>query len=74
MMPVKVVYLIDSVRCINPNTLLSNLLFACTYCIYLESIKYRLNKFPFIVLMNKSDIEDGDKLIKMMKDYDLFLE
>jgi len=27
-MPVKILYLIDSVRCANPNTLLSNLLFA----------------------------------------------
>ena len=28
LMPVKILYLIDSVRCINPNTYLSNLLFA----------------------------------------------
>lgn len=73
-MPVKIVYLVDSVRCVNPNTLLSNLLFACKYVEIIESIRYRLNKFEFIVLMNKSDVEDGDKLIKLMKDYDLFLD
>lgn len=65
-MPVKILYLIDSVRCCNPNTFLSNLLFA-------ESIRYRLNKFEFVLLLNKADAEDADKLIKMIKDYDLFL-
>jgi len=73
-MPVKILYLIDSVRCINPNTFLSNLLFACTKILKIESIRYRLSKFEFIVLLNKADAEDADKLIKIMKDYDLFLD
>ena len=41
---------------------------------YLESIRYRLNKYEFILLLNKADAEDADKLIKMMKDYDCFLD
>jgi hypothetical protein len=73
-MPVKIVYLIDSVRCANPNTLLSNLLFACKFIyIIIESIRFRLNKFQFYILFNKADAEDADKLLKLMKDYDLFL-
>lgn len=67
LMPVKIAYLVDSVRCINPNTFLSNLIFA-------ESIRYRLLKFEFNLLLNKADAEDSDKLMKMMKNYDEFID
>ena len=67
LMPVKIVYVVDGVRCANPNTFLSNLLFA-------ESIRYRLSSFPFLLLLNKCDASDCDKLMQMMKDYDRFLD
>lgn len=66
-MPVKIAYLVDSVRCINPNTFLSNLVFA-------ESIRYRLIRFEFYILLNKADAEDADKLLKMMKNYEDFTD
>lgn len=61
-MPVKILYMIDGVRCQNPNVFLSNLLF-------FESIKYRFQKYEFILLINKSDVADGDKLITWIRDY-----
>lgn len=61
-MPVKILYTIDSVRCQNPNVFLSNLLFS-------ESIKYRFQKYEFILLLNKCDATDGDKLIQWIRDY-----
>lgn len=66
-MSVKILYLVDTVRCINPNTFLSNLLFA-------ESIRYRFAKFEFVLLLNKADAESADHLMKMMADYDSFLD
>jgi hypothetical protein len=65
-MPVKILYTIDSFRCQNPNVFLSNLLFS-------ESIKYRFQKYPFVLILNKSDAADGDKLINWIKDYEKFM-
>lgn len=66
MMPVKILYTIDGVRCQNPNVFLSNLLFS-------ESIKYRFQKYEFVLLLNKSDAADGDKLMGWMRDYEKFM-
>jgi hypothetical protein len=65
-MPVKILYTIDSCRCQNPNVFLSNLLFS-------ESIKHRFQKYPFILILNKSDATDTDKLINWVKDYEKFM-
>ncbi len=70
MMPVKLFYIIDSVRCQNPNVFLSNLLFACTFKIKVESIHVRLLKYDFLLLMNKTDCADGEILKKWMTDYE----
>lgn len=43
-------------------------------CAHSESIRYRLSKFEFLLLLNKADASDADSLIKMMRDYDFFLE
>lgn len=66
MMPVKILYTIDTVRCQNPNVFLSNLLFS-------ESIKYRFQKYEFILLLNKGDAGDGDKLMRWIRDYEEFM-
>ena len=73
-MPVKIFYLIDSVRCKNPNTYLSNILFARIKIFSLESIEYRMKKYEFVVLLNKSDAVETDELLKWLKDYELFLD
>ena len=41
---------------------------------YPESIQYRLKQFPFIVLLNKSDVQDPQKLLDWVNDYELFLD
>lgn len=38
-----------------------------------ESIQYRLVKYPFVILLNKSDCSDSGKLINWSSDYELFL-
>ena len=43
--PTVVVYVVDTVRSVNPTTFMSNMLYAC-------SILYKL-RLPFIVVMNK---------------------
>ena len=39
-----------------------------------ESIRYRLSKFEFLLLLNKCDAGECDPLMQMMKDYDMFLQ
>lgn len=39
-----------------------------------ESIRHRLSKFEFVLLLNKADAEDADLLMRMMKDFDSFLD
>ena len=74
LMPVKILYVIDSYRCQSPNVFLSNLLFSGNECLmFLESIKYRFEKYPFVLILNKCDSADGDKLINWMTDYEKFL-
>ena len=41
---------------------------------YPESIQYRLKQLPFIVLLNKSDVQDPQKLLDWVNDYELFLD
>jgi hypothetical protein len=67
MMPLKIVYTIDSLRCQNPNIFLSNLLFA-------QSIEYRFKKWSFQLLLNKSDCADSKKLKVWLEDYEEFLK
>lgn len=64
-LPTVLVYIVDTVRCQNPNTFMSNMLFCC-------SIFYKL-KLPIIVVFNKSDVANSEILVDWMKDYDKFL-
>jgi len=61
-----VVYIVDTERCKNPATFMSNMLYAC-------SIMYK-TKLPFIVVFNKTDIETCDFAISWMQDFTVFQE
>lgn len=54
------VFVIDSMKCSRPDILMSSLLYACSVC-------YRFNA-PMIILLNKSDLLEGDHIIKLIKD------
>ena len=73
LMPVKILYIVDSMRCQNPNIMLSNLLFARKNLYMKESIQYRLKQYSFTILLNKSDCSDSDQLLEWIKDYESFM-
>lgn len=64
--PTAIIFIIDSAKCQNPNTFMSNMLFCC-------SILYKY-KLPLIVVFNKCDVFSSDLLIDWMKDYEKFME
>lgn len=64
--PTIVVYVLDTVRSVNPVTFMSNMLYAC-------SILYK-TKLPFIVAMNKIDIVDHSYVMDWMHDFEAFQE
>ena len=57
-------YIADTVRCENPNTFMSNMLYSL-------SILYK-SKLPLIVVFNKIDVLDHSFAQKWMKDFDEF--
>lgn len=65
-LPTILVYVVDLVRCQNPNTFMSNMLFCC-------SIFYKM-QIPMILVFNKEDQGDKQKVCKWMEDYDNILE
>lgn len=65
-MPTAIVYVIDTVRNLNPSTFMSNMLYAC-------SILYK-TKLPLIVVLNKIDLQNEQYILDWMKDFDKFLE
>lgn len=62
--PTIVVYVMDTVRSVNPVTFMSNMLYAC-------SILYK-TKLPFIVVMNKTDVVDNGYAVEWMRDFEAF--
>ena len=56
----------DSSRCTNPTTFMSNMLYAC-------SIMFK-TKLPFFIVLNKSDIVDASYCIEWMTDYESYDE
>ncbi|CAL7949302.1 unnamed protein product [Xylocopa violacea] len=64
--PTIVVYILDTVRSVNPVTFMSNMLYAC-------SIFYK-TKLPFIVAMNKIDIVEHTYAVDWMHDFEAFQE
>lgn len=57
-------YVADTVRCENPNTFMSNMLYSL-------SILYK-SKLPLGIVFNKIDILDHTFLLNWMKDFDEF--
>lgn len=64
--PTIVVYVMDTVRSVNPVTFMSNMLYAC-------SILYK-TKLPFIIAMNKTDVVDNKYAVEWMRDFEEFQE
>lgn len=64
--PTIVVYVMDVVRSANPTTFMSNMLYAC-------SILYK-TKLPFIVVLNKIDVQDHLFALEWMQDFESFQE
>lgn len=64
--PTIVVYVMDIVRSISPTTFMSNMLYAC-------SILYKA-RLPFIVALNKIDVQSHEFAIDWMRDFEAFQE
>lgn len=64
--PTVVVYVMDVVRSASPTTFMSNMLYAC-------SILYKA-RLPFIVVLNKIDVQSHEFAIDWMKDFEIFQE
>ncbi|XP_012536846.1 GPN-loop GTPase 1 isoform X2 [Monomorium pharaonis] len=64
--PTIIVYVVDTVRSVNPVTFMSNMLYAC-------SILYK-TKLPFLIVMNKIDIVEHSYAIDWMHDFEAFQE
>jgi len=65
-MPTVVVYIIDTPRCTNPKTFMSNMLQAC-------SIMYK-TKLPVVLVFNKVDVEDHQFALEWMNDFETYHE
>ena len=61
-MPTVIVYVIDTKRCENPNTFMSNILYAL-------SIMYK-TRLPLLLCFNKIDIKDHSFALKWLEDFD----
>jgi GTPase SAR1 family protein len=64
--PIVATYVVDTVRCRNPTTFMSNMTYAC-------SILYK-TKLPFILVFNKTDVIPCDFAKEWMTEFDVFLE
>ncbi|KAL8445552.1 hypothetical protein Emed_005510 [Eimeria media] len=64
--PTCIVYTVDACRSQAPNTLLSNMVHAC-------SVLYR-HKLPFLAALNKIDAQEDSRCLQWIRDYDLFQE
>jgi translation initiation factor IF-2 len=64
--PTIVVYVMDIVRSDSPTTFMSNMLYAC-------SILYKA-RLPFIVALNKIDVQSHEFAIDWMRDFEIFHE
>jgi len=64
--PTVIAFIMDTVRCTNPVTFMSNMMYAC-------SIMYK-TRLPLIVVMNKTDIVDNKFAVDWMNDFETFQE
>lgn len=63
-LPTVVAYVIDTPRTTSPTTFMSNMLYAC-------SILYK-TKLPFLLVFNKTDVQDHQFAVDWMRDFELF--
>jgi GTPase SAR1 family protein len=64
--PIVSTYVVDTVRCRNPTTFMSNMTYAC-------SIMYK-TKLPFVLVFNKTDVIPCEFAKEWMTEFDVFLE
>lgn len=64
--PIVTAYAVDTVRCRNPTTFMSNMTYAC-------SILYK-TKLPFVLVFNKTDVMPADFAKEWMQEFDVFLD
>lgn len=64
--PTVIVYVMDVVRSASPTTFMSNMLYAC-------SILYKA-RLPFIVVLNKIDVQSHEFALDWMRDFEIFQE
>lgn len=64
--PTVVVYVMDIARCVSPTTFMSNMIYAC-------SILYK-TRLPFVVVLNKIDVQSHDFAVEWIKDFEAFHE
>lgn len=60
--PTLLIYVVDIPRCRNPNTFVSNMLYAI-------SIMYKM-RLPLVIAFNKKDVEKEDTVFEWIKDYE----
>lgn len=61
-LPSCILYIVDTPRCVNPVTFMSNMLYAC-------SILYK-TRLPMIIVFNKSDVVDPEFAIEWLEDFE----
>ncbi|KAK9819138.1 hypothetical protein WJX74_009372 [Apatococcus lobatus] len=64
--PTMIAYVVDTPRCMSPQTFMSNMLQAC-------SIMYK-GQLPLLLVFNKTDVTDHQFALDWMKDYENFNE
>lgn len=62
--PTILAFVVDTPRCINPSTFMSNMLYSC-------SMMYR-SRLPMVVAFNKTDVVSSDTVETWMSDYAAF--
>lgn len=63
-MPTVIIYVIDTKRCENPNTFMSNILYAL-------SIMYK-TRLPLLLTFNKIDVKPHQFALDWLQDFDNF--
>lgn len=64
--PTAILYVIDTTRCTNPNSFMSNMLYAC-------SIYYK-TRLPILLAFNKTDVQPCEFALEWMTDFESFQE
>ena len=64
--PTSVIYVVDTPRCTNPNSFMSNMLYA-------SSLYYK-NRLPIIIVFNKNDLQAGEFALEWMVDFENYME